>query len=264
MFKNGKIVQSKNFNQYQILGNPIPAIKRLSEWASDELIFLDISENKVYDLDRDDYNFCNSSNFLEIIENISEKVYMPITIGGNIRSIKDIELRIERCADKVCINTNGFKDKKFIYEASKIFGNQCIVSSVDVKKISNKFFVFINGGKDNTKVELFEWVKFLQDQGAGEILLNSIDRDGSGDGYDIDMIENVISVIKIPLIILGGVGDFEDFEVGLNYEHVDAVAAANIFHYKDQSVYYAKKMLYEKGYNIRNPNLLNLELNEIL
>lgn len=264
LLQNGKIVQSRNFHSYQILGSPINAIKRLSEWASDELIFLDISNNDNYDLDRDDYNVENLSNFLDIVENISKKTFMPITVGGKIKTLKDIEIRLSKCADKVSINSEVFFNKKIINHAAKEFGSQCIVSSIDVKKNDNFYYVYVEGGKKNTQIKAYDWINFVQDQGAGEILLNSIDMDGQGKGYDLDLIESVKDYIKVPLIIAGGVGDYNDFCVGLSYNHIDAVAAANIFHYKDQSVYYAKKMLFEKGFNIREPNLFDLEYKDDL
>lgn len=264
LLQNGKIVQSRNFSSYQILGSPINAIKRLSEWASDELIFLDISSNDNYDLDRDDYNIENLSNILDIVENISKKTFMPITVGGKIKTLQDIEKRLSRCADKVSINSEAFLNKDFIRNAAKEFGSQCIVSSIDVKKDDEDYFVHVEGGKKNTKIQVHEWIDFVQDQGAGEILLNSIDMDGQGKGYDLGLIEIIKNYVKIPLIVAGGVGEFYDFCVGLSYDHIDAVAAANVFHYKDQSVYYAKKMLFEKGFNVREPNLLNLEYTDDL
>ena len=264
LLQNGKIVQSRNFNSYQILGSPINAIKRLSEWASDELIFLDISNNDNYDLDRDDYNVENLSNLLDIVENVSKKTFMPITVGGKIKTLKDIEIRLSKCADKVSINSEAFYNKEIIKEASKEFGSQCIVSSIDVKKNGNFYYVYVQGGKKNTEIKIHDWLNFVQDQGSGEILLNSIDMDGQGKGYDLNLIESVKDHIKIPLIIAGGVGDYNDFCIGLSYNHIDAVAAANIFHYKDQSVYYAKKMLFEKGFNIREPDLFNLEYEDDL
>ena len=264
LLQNGKIVQSRNFSSYQILGSPINAIKRLSEWASDELIFLDISNNDKYDLDRDDYNVENLSNILDIVENISKKTFMPITLGGKIKTLKDIEIRLSKCADKISINSEAFFNKKIIKCAAKEFGSQCIISSIDVKKNGKDYYVYVDGGTKNTNIKVHDWIDFVQDQGSGEILLNSIDMDGQGKGYDLRLIENIAEYVKVPLIIAGGVGDYNDFCIGLSYSHIDAVAAANIFHYKDQSVYYAKKMLFEKGLNIREPNLFNLEYKDDL
>ena len=258
LLMNGMLVQSKQFNRHQILGNPIDAVKRLSQWASDELIYLDISRDDNYDLNRDDQGYKNIKNFLGIIEYISKEIFMPITIGGKIKSLRDIEKRLALCADKVSINTEAIKNKEFINNAAKEFGSQCIVASVDVKKIKGNYYVFSNFGRTNTNIKLDKWLKILENEGAGEIFLNSIDNDGLGLGYDKELIDNINSDLNIPIIICGGVGDFTDFEEGLNSSKIDAVAAANIFHYKDQSVYLAKKFLHDEGFNVRRPEILKI------
>lgn len=258
LLKNGMLVQSRGFNRHQILGNPITAVKRLSEWASDELIYLDISRDDNYDLKRDDQGYENVKSFLGIIEYISKETFMPITIGGKIKNLKDIEKRLMLCADKVSINSQAINEKQFISSAAKEFGSQCIVISIDAKRVENEFYVFSNFGKINSKIKVRDWLKVVQEEGAGEILLNSIDNDGLGLGYDTELIEQITSEIKIPIIICGGVGDYFDFEEGLKNPKIDAVAAANIFHYRDQSVYLAKKYLYDEGYDVRKPDLLDL------
>jgi len=258
LLKNGMLVQSRGFNRHQILGNPITAVKRLSQWASDELIYLDISRDDNYDLKRDDQGYENIKSFLGIIEYISKETFMPITIGGKIKKLIDIEKRLMLCADKVSINSKAIDEKKFISNAAKEFGSQCIVISVDVKRVGNEFYVFSNFGKINSNIKVKDWLKIVQEEGAGEILLNSIDNDGLGLGYDIELLDQITSDIKIPIIICGGVGDYSDFEEGFKNHKIDAVAAANIFHYRDQSVYLAKKYLYDQGYNVRKPDLLDL------
>ena len=258
LLKNGMLVQSRGFNRHQVLGNPITAVKRLSEWASDELIYLDISRDDNYDLKRDDQGYKNINSFLGIIEYISKETFMPITIGGKIKNLIDIENRLKLCADKVSINTKAIEEKKFIHNAAKEFGSQCVVVSVDAKKVENEFYVFSNFGKKNSHIKVRDWLKIVQDEGAGEILLNSIDNDGMGLGYNTELLNEIYDEIKIPIIICGGVGDYTDFEEGLKNQKIDAVAAANIFHYRDQSVYLAKKYLYDEGYNVRKPDLLNI------
>tara|TARA_B100000989_G_scaffold297474_1_gene283345 strand:- start:188 stop:994 length:807 start_codon:yes stop_codon:yes gene_type:complete len=258
LLKNGSLVQSRNFVKFQKIGSPIPAVKRLSQWASDELIYLDISRDNNYDINRDDLKFTNSNNILDIIEHISKETFMPITIGGKIKTLKDIEIRLKKCADKVSINSEAYRNRNFIKDAAKEFGSQCIVGSVDVKKINDEYEVFVDHGKTATKIKITDWIKILQDLGIGEILLNSIDRDGLGQGYDLELINKIDDIVKVPLIISGGVGKYEDFEKGLNFKSVDAVAAANIFHYKDQSLFFAKKFLFEKGLNVREPKILKI------
>lgn len=258
LLKNGMLVQSRGFQRHQILGNPITAVKRLSEWASDELIYIDISRDDNYDLKRDDQGYENVKNFLGIIDYISKETFMPITIGGKIQELKDIEQRLILCADKVSINSKAIENRKFISDAAKEFGSQCIVVSIDAKKVDNEFYVFSKFGKINSQIKVKEWLKIVQDEGAGEILLNSIDDDGMGLGYNTKLLNEISDEIKIPIIICGGVGDYTDFEEGLKNPKIDAVAAANIFHYRDQSVYLAKKYLYDQGYNVRKPDLLNI------
>lgn len=256
LLKNGFLVQSKGFKRYQNLGNPLVAVKRLSNWAADELIYLNISREDTYDMNRDDLGCPNRNNILDIIRDVSRESCMPITFGGRIRSIEDIALFLSNGADKVSINTKALNDPDFIGCAVKKFGSQCIVISIDVKKIDGEYLVMADGGKINTGYNAVEWAKIVEERGAGEIFLNSIDRDGLKQGYDIDLINNVVAAVNIPVIACGGVGEWEHFSQAMEDTSVDAVAAANIFQYYDQSVYIAKKFLCERGCNVRTPDLI--------
>ncbi|MBI5045420.1 MAG: imidazole glycerol phosphate synthase subunit HisF [Candidatus Niyogibacteria bacterium] len=258
LLKNGWLVQSKEFCRYQNLGNPVAAVKRLSQWASDELIYLDISKDETYDLRRDDQGYQNRHSFIDIIKDVSTVAFMPITVGGRIRTLKHIKDLLSAGADKVSINSKALADKKFITEAAKEFGSQCVVVSIDVKIVNGEYKVFSNGGLVSTDYTPVEWASIAESYGAGEILLNSIDRDGMKNGYDINLLENVAEKVNIPVIACGGVGAWSHFAEALDKTSVDAVAAANIFHYSDQSVYYAKKYLYEKNYNVRAPDILSV------
>ena len=246
LLKNGWLVQSRGFSRHQNLGNPIDAVKRLSKWASDELIYLDISRDNVYDTRRDDQGYKNISSFLGIIENISKEVFMPMTIGGKIKNLNDIEDRLLLGADKVSINTEAYNNNKLIKDAAKEFGSQCIVVSMDVKKTKLGNRVFTSFGQMDTGYDPLYWSKIMEDYGAGEILLNSIDRDGSGEGYDIELLDQISSECSCPIIACGGVGEWEHFKEALDKTNVDSVAAANIFQYTDQSVFMAKKYLYNR------------------
>ncbi len=256
LLKNGFLVQSKEFNRYQNLGNPATAVKRISDWTSDELVYLDISRDDVYDMRRDDIKHPNRTNILEIIRDISQVCHVPITIGGKIRTIEDIRMRLRSGADKIAINTKALDDVNFITQAAKEFGSQCIVVSIDVKFIDGKHVVMRDGGKVSTGLDPVEWAKKVEAAGAGEILLNSVNRDGMRQGYDIELLKKVSEAIKIPVIALGGVGEWSHFKEALDQTNVDAVAAANIFHYVDQSVYLARKYLVEHCCNVRKPDLL--------
>lgn len=256
LLKNGWLVQSKGFCRYQNLGNPFTAVKRLSEWASDELIYLDISRDEHYDLRRDDLGHPNRHSFFEIIQDVAKVAFMPITVGGRIRTLQDIEQRLALGADKITTNTQALEDRKFISNAAKEFGSQCIVVSIDVKSIGGRYRVMSHGGTKETSFAPEEWAKIVETEGAGEILLNSIDRDGAKTGYDTELLNLVCRQARIPVIALGGVGEWEHLGEAFEKTSVDAVAAANIFHYTDQSVYLAKKYLHENKYNVRPPDLL--------
>ena len=258
LLKNGWVVQSKNFLIHQNIGNALNSVKRFSEWGSDELIYLDISRDDTYNIKRNDQNYKNINNIIEILENVSKVSFMPITVGGKIRSLNDIHIRLKAGADKVSINSYALKNKNFIYESAKEFGSQCVVVSIDVKKIDNKYFVFSNFGLTNTNILLLDWCKIIEDSGAGEILLNSIDRDGTKQGYDLELLNLVSNSIKIPIIALGGVGEWSHIAEAMKNTNVDGFAASNIFHHYDQSVYLARKYLYDKQYNVRKPMLLDL------
>lgn len=255
LLKNGWLVLSKLFRQHQNLGNPVTAVKRLSEWASDELIYLDISRDETYDLRRDDLGHPNRSSFLEIIEDVAKVTFMPITVGGRIRTLQDIERRLAVGADKIATNTRALEDPSFVGVAAREFGSQCIVLSIDVKSIEGTPVVVSHGGRSPTPYHPVEWARLVEAQGAGEILLNSIDRDGMKNGYDIELLDEVSRSVRIPVIAMGGVGDWAHLAEALDKTAIDAVAAANIFNYTDQSVYLAKKYLYTRHYNVRPPDL---------
>jgi imidazole glycerol-phosphate synthase subunit HisF len=259
LLRNGWIVQSKQFRKWQPLGNPITSVKRLSEWASDELIYIDISREDSYDLKRDDLGNPNRGTIFEIIEDVSKHAFMPITVGGRIRTLQDIEDRLSRGADKVCINTKPLEDPAFVEAAAREFGSQAVVVSIDFKMVGGKPEVMRGWGKEPTGRTPEEWAREVESRGAGEVLINSIDRDGMKTGYDLETTARVADAVSIPVIACGGVGAWEHLAEGLAQTKADAVAAANIFHYSDQSVYVAKKHLTERGLDVRPPDLFSSE-----
>jgi cyclase len=258
LLRNGWIVQSKQFRKWQPLGNPITSVKRLSEWASDELIYIDISREDNYDLKRDDLGNPNRATIFQIIEDVSKHAFMPITVGGRIRTLEDIEARLSRGADKVCMNTKPLEEPTFVESAAKEFGSQCVVVSIDFKEIEGRQVVMKGWGKEPTEHTPETWAKQVEELGAGELLVNSIDRDGMKNGYDLDVMTRVVESVGIPVIACGGVGTWDHLAEGLEQAGCDAVAAANIFHYSDQSVYVAKKHLTERGLDVRPPDLFSL------
>jgi imidazole glycerol-phosphate synthase subunit HisF len=257
LIKNGIVVQSRNFNEFQKIGMPKTSVKRCSEWGSDELILLDISRENKYN-NRDDLNFVKNNNFIDIVLDISKSCFMPITVGGKVRSLQDIENYLISGADKVAINTSAVLNPKLLDLASKRFGSQCIVNSVDVKLINNRYVVCINNGSEITSYELKEWLKISEQNGTGEILINSIDNDGRGNGFDLNLIDLVVSNTNVPVICCGGAGRFEHFLEVAEKTNVDGIAAANFFQHVDQSVFLTKKVLYEKNFNFREPKFLNI------
>jgi cyclase len=256
LLRNGVVVQSKGFQRYQRLGNPVTVVQRLTDWAADELIYLDISRDNNYDLGRDDLNTQNRKNLLEILRDVAQRCYMPLTFGGGIRSVYDAACRITAGADKISINSRPLEAPNFITECAKEFGSQCVVVSIDAIQQSNEIYEVVGqGGKLRTGRLPTDWAREAEARGAGEILINSVDRDGKGTGFDLKLIQSVANAVRIPVIALGGAGKWEDFNICLNSTNVSAVAAANIFHYTENSVFKAKEYLIKEKANVRAPSL---------
>lgn len=176
---------------------------------------------------------------------------MPLTFGGGIKNIEDIDLRIRTGADKVSINTAAFENPKLITEASLKYGNQCIVISIDYKLINGEAIVFTRFGQNNTGMKLFDWIRCCEDAGAGEIFLNSIQRDGKANGYDIELIQNTCSITSLPVIACGGAGDLYDFIDLANETSVSAIAAGNLFHFTERSYPRAKELMKKNNIYVR-------------
>jgi len=248
--QNGLLVRSQQFREFQILGNPVNQLERYTNWDVDEVIYIDISENGNYDLGRDDMKTKDMGGILSIIETISKICFMPMTFGGKIRTLQDIKDRLDRGADKITINTKALASPEFITRAAKVFGSQCIVASIDVKKNQQgNHEVYYNHGRTATGKKPEDWAQEVEKFGAGEIFLNSIDRDGTGMGYDIELIKRVVNSVSIPVIACGGASDFSDFVDLFNTTDVSAVAAGNIFNFTENSYIQAKRTL-------RNHNIL--------
>lgn len=257
LMRGGVCVQSKRFSRYQRLGNPTTIVERLSDWASDELIYLDISDADDYDLGRDDLREQSQSDPLSILGEVAKRCFMPLTFGGGIRTLDDIARRVQLGADKVAINSQALSDPDFIDAAAKEFGSQCIVICVDAGRGESDWNVFSNAGQNATGRTAAAWAREAVERGAGEILIQSIDNDGSGQGFDIPLIQSVVNACSAPVIALGGVGSWEHFVEAIEVGGANAVAAANIFNYTENSVFNAKQHLYESGCNVRNPTIGN-------
>ncbi len=249
--KNGLIVRSENFSYHQNIGNVVNEAERYNEWDVDELIYIDISREKHYDLRRDDHNIKSSDSIENIISDIAKVCFMPLTFGGGIRTIENIDYRIKNGADKITLNTGAVENPKLISQAAEKYGSQCVVISVDYKIINDQPMVFTNFGQKHTKTTVFSWIKKCEKLGAGEIFLNSIDRDGNANGYDLDTISKTVKLTKLPVIACGGAGDLRDFVDLAKKVNVSAVAAGNVFHFTELSYPRAKKLLKNEGLNFR-------------
>ena len=249
--KNGLIVRSEGFSYHHNIGNVVAEAGRYNGWDVDELIYIDISREKYYDLRRNDYNVNPYDSIGTIINEISKVCFMPLTFGGGIRTIDDVSFRIQNGADKITLNTGAFENPKLIKQAAEKYGSQAVVISIDYRLIDGQPIVFTNFGQKNTGKSVYNWIKECENLGAGEILLNSIDRDGKANGYDIEIINKVVDSTKLPVIACGGAGSPEDFVELAQKTNVSAIAAGNIFHFTELSYPRAKMLLKKEGLNFR-------------
>ena len=255
LHKEGWLVQSRNFSEYKKLGNAQKAVQRLSEWDSDELIYLDISKTETYTTNRSDTAAPEYQDLGELLSEVSKVA--RITIGGGIKTLHDIEIRLRAGADKISINRAAVADPSLIASASREFGRQCIVVSIDYEEFGDERYLHADNkymSNRNPKSAL-EWLLEVEELGAGEILLNSVSRDGMKSGYDISFLAKAADTLNIPIIACGGAGNWEHMAEVLTETNVDAVAAANIFHFQDQSVYLARRHLASKGLPVRPPSI---------
>jgi cyclase len=248
--KNGLLVRSEGFCNHQILGDPLHQVDRLNSWQADEVVYIDISDDEEYDLRRDDMKVKGLNTLHGIIKQVSKRCFVPLTVGGNLRTIEEIEARLRCGADKVVINTAAHRDPTFITRAADRFGKQCIIVGIDVLGGVNGR-IYCDNGRIEINHSPLDWAKKVEAHGAGEIFLNSIDRDGTGQGYDIELIKQITSAVKIPVIACGGVGNFTHFVEGIVSGGASGVAAGNIFNYTENCVLRAKKALAVAGVDIR-------------
>ena len=245
--KDGMIIRSEDFIIHQIIGNPISEVKRFSDWAVDEIIYIDISHSNNFQVRRNDHKDVFSNNNLELLSEISKNISVPLAFGGGVRTIEHISSLLQMGADKVILNTGIFSDEELLKTASKIFGAQALVACVDYKQEC----VFFSHGKIRSKYTVQDWCLKIESEGIGEILLNDISRDGKSSGFNIDMVKNIVKQSSVPVIALGGAGDYDDFVECFKEANPSAVAAGNIFHFKEHSYYHAKKTLERSNIDIR-------------
>ncbi len=239
--KNGQTVKGVNFENLIYAGDPVELAKKYSQEGADELVFLDITATNE-----------GRKTTIELVKRVAKEVFIPFTVGGGINTIEDVRNLLLAGADKVSFNSAAVKNPDIIRQASNTFGSQCIVVAVDSKRVDGDFYVFINAGKKNTGIKVLDWIKQIQELGAGEILLTSMDADGTKQGFDTEITKLVSDNSSIPVIASGGAGDnpqhFKDvFEKG----HADAALAASIFHFNLLPVPVLKKYLAENNVNVR-------------
>ncbi|NPA81958.1 MAG: imidazole glycerol phosphate synthase subunit HisF [Epsilonproteobacteria bacterium] len=236
----GRVVKGVNFVGLKDAGDPVEVAKRYNEEGADEITFLDITASHE-----------NRDTIVHIVEEVAKEVFIPLTVGGGIRKLEDIYALLNVGCDKVSINSAAIKNPNFINESSKRFGSQCIVVAIDAKKVDkNRWNVFINGGRIDTKIDAIEWAKEVEDRGAGEILLTSMDADGTKAGYDIELTERISRSLDIPVIASGGAGKMEHIKEV--FEHgADAALAASIFHFKEIDIMDLKRYLKENSIPVR-------------
>jgi len=238
--KNGRVVKGINFIDLKDAGDPVEQAKIYSDGGADEICFLDITASNE-----------NRDTIYEVVERTSKKCFVPLTVGGGVRSVEDINKLLNCGADKVSINTAAVQNPEVIIESSKKFGSQCIVVAIDVKKNENRWEVFTHGGRNNTGIDAIEFAKKMEDSGAGELLVTSMDRDGTQIGYDTDLIFKISSIVNIPTIASGGVGSLDHLVDGIKLGNASAVLAASIFHYGKHTINEAKQYLDSKGIPVR-------------
>ena len=240
--KNGEVVKGVNFVGLKSVGDPVELAKYYNDQGADELVFLDITASN------EDREIIKS-----VVSNTAKKIFIPLTVGGGIRTLEDIKAILRCGADKVSLNSAAVKNKYLIKEGAEFFGSQCIVVAIDAKirKDLSGWNVYINGGREDTGIDLIDWVIEVTNLGAGEILLTSMDADGTKEGFDINMIKAVRNVTNIPIIASGGCGKLEDFSEVLEDDISDAALAASLFHYGEVTISEVKEYLNEQGIAVR-------------
>ena len=241
---DGRVVKGINFTNLVDAGDPVELSKIYNIEGADELTFLDISASS-----------SGRETTLEIVSKTAEQVFIPLTVGGDIRSVEDVDRLLRAGADKVSINTAAIKRPELISEIADRFGSQVLVLSVDARRGANGYEVTTHGGRESAGIDALEWIKKSCDLGVGEILLNSMDADGTRAGYDIQMISAVRPICPVPLIASGGAGKLEDFADALDAGS-DALLAASVFHFGTFRISDVKKYLKERGYNVRESSLI--------
>ena len=236
----GRVVKGINFIDLQDAGDQVEIAKKYNEEGADEITFLDITASSD-----------NRDLILDIIESVAKQIFIPLTVGGGVRSPDDVRRLLNAGADKISINTSAIINPELVAEVSSRFGSQCIVVAIDAKKVGNQWEVFTHGGRKSTGLDAVEWAKRMVDLGAGELLITSMDRDGTKQGFDVALTKLISDAVEVPIIASGGVGNLQHLVDGVLLGGADAVLAASIFHYGEYTIHEAKEFMHNNNVEIR-------------
>ncbi len=237
---NGRVVKGVKFVEIRDAGDPVEIARRYDLEGADELTFLDITASSD-----------NRETMVHVVEQVAGEVFIPLTVGGGIRTLEDIRRMLNAGADKVSINTAAVSDPEFVREAAEKFGSQCIVVAIDAKKVGDHWEIFTHGGRKPTGLDAVEWARKMVDYGAGEILLTSMDRDGTRIGFDLELTRAISEAVAVPVIASGGVGNLQHLADGILQGKADAVLAASIFHFAEHTIREAKEHMAAQGIEVR-------------
>ena len=238
--RNGRVVKGKNFEGIQDVSDPVEMAKFYNREGADELVFYDITASVE-----------ERGLFTDILRKVASEIFIPLTVGGGINTLEDFD-RVLKCgADKVSVNSGAIRNPNIIGQAAKKYGNQCVVLSMDIKRVDGVFRLFAKGGRENTGIDALQWAVDGVNSGAGELVVNSIDTDGVKGGFDLELLDAIAARVNVPIIASGGAGKMEDFSELFSHEGIDAGLAASIFHYKEIRIEDLKKYLRDQGVEVR-------------
>lgn len=238
--RNGRVVKGKNFEGIQDVSDPVEMAKLYNREGADELVFYDITASVE-----------ERGLFTDILRKVASEIFIPLTVGGGINTLEDFD-RVLKCgADKVSVNSGAIRNPNIIGQAAKKYGDQCVVLSMDIKRVDGVFRLFAKGGRENTGIDALQWAVDGVNSGAGELVVNSIDTDGVKEGFDLELLDAIAARVNVPIIASGGAGKMEDFSELFSHEGIDAGLAASIFHYKEIRIEDLKKYLRDQGVEVR-------------
>lgn len=237
---DGRVKKGVNFVNLTDVGDPVEIAAQYQEQGADELVFLDITATNQ-----------KRKTMIDVVEKVSSQVFMPLTIGGGVESVDDMSHLLKAGADKVAINSAAVNDPELISKGAQKFGNQCIVVAIDVKKDNGQYVVYTHGGKQATKLEAISWAKLAVEKGAGELLITSMDKDGTKDGFDVELYQKINQVVNVPIIASGGAGKLSDFSEVFQKADVDGALAASVFHFGELTIKDVKQFVHKKGVVVR-------------